>query len=299
MYISFIFVKNTTAKAYILQIQSLSIGCATTAPFFKPVVEANMILKLATFEAFGHWPSDLSYGSGRKILTACDDCGKIRVVQNRHYYPLCISCSKKGIQISEITRQKQRDRRLGEKNPNFGKHHSEATCKKIGDANRGQKSPYFGKGFMRGKHHSEATLKKMSDVKKGKHPSEATREKLREARRHQKIHHTKPELIFEEMCKKYELPFKYTGDGAFWIQNLNPDFVECNGKKIAVEIFGVAFHSPLFTFRPNIPYSQTLEGRRRILKKYGWKLIVLWDRDLLRADAEQFVLSELKKYKAL
>ena len=115
------------------------------------------------------------------------------------------------------------------------------------------------------------------------------------ARRSQKIpkHHTKPELIFEQICKNNNLPFKYTGDGSFWIKNINPDFVEVNGKKIAVEIFGDYWHSPLL--RSNIPYERTYKGRKKILKKYGWELIILWSIDLIRKDAEQFVLNELRK----
>ena len=109
-------------------------------------------------------------------------------------------------------------------------------------------------------------------------------------------HHTKPELIFEEICKKYNLPYKYTGDGSFWIGNnpsVNPDFVECNGKKLAIEIFGDYWHSPLL--KRNMRYSQTYRGREKILKKYGWELIVFWETDLLRKDAESFILSQLNK----
>ena len=115
------------------------------------------------------------------------------------------------------------------------------------------------------------------------------------ARRAQKIpkHHMKPEMIFESFCAKDTLPFRYTGDGSFWIHNINPDFVECNGKKVAVEIFGDYWHSPLL--RSNIPYERTYKGRKEILKKYGWKLIILWESDLKRSDAEQFVLNKLRR----
>lgn len=107
-------------------------------------------------------------------------------------------------------------------------------------------------------------------------------------------HHTKPERIFEGICKKHNLPFKYTGDSSFWIgknPSINPDFVECNGKKIVVEIFGDWWHSPILN--KNISYVQTYEGRNKKLKEYGWKLIVFWETDLLREDVETFVLNKL------
>ena len=137
---------------------------------------------------------------------------------------------------------------------------------------------------------------------KGGIVDEGIKQKLREARKHQVFprHRTKPERIFEDICKKNNLPFKYTGDGSFWIgknPSVNPDFVECNGKKIAVEIFSY-WHNPLKR-HCKVPHSQTYEGRKKILKKYGWKLTVFWQEDLEREDAEQFILSELQKYKVL
>ena len=102
----------------------------------------------------------------------------------------------------------------------------------------------------------------------------------------------KPELQFIKICEKYNLPFKYTGDGSFWIENINPDFVDCNGKKVVVEVFGDYWHSPLFNLK--IKYYQTLEGRNEILKRYGWKLIVLWESDFKRDDSESFVLNLFK-----
>lgn len=113
-------------------------------------------------------------------------------------------------------------------------------------------------------------------------------------RRKMPKHHTKPECIFEQICKNNNLPFKYTGDGTFWIgknPSVNPDFIECNSKKIAVEIFSY-WHDPLRRFG-KVPYSGTYEGRKKILKEYGWQLVVFWDTDLLRKDAETFILSQL------
>ena len=193
-----------------------------------------MILEEETFEKFGYYSTDLKLQSNKKIVAVCDDCGQVRVRSKQGYRALCSSCAVKG-----------------ERNPNYGKHHSEGTRKKMSIARKHQHFP---------------------------------------------LHHTKPERIFEEICKGHNLPFKYTGDGSFWIgksPSVNPDFVECNGKKLAVEIFGDYWHSPLL--KNNLKYSQTFKGRKEVLKKFGWKLIVLWEGDLKRKDAEQFVLSTLKK----
>ncbi|MGB7531825.1 MAG: hypothetical protein WA977_02450 [Halobacteriota archaeon] len=108
-------------------------------------------------------------------------------------------------------------------------------------------------------------------------------------------HHTKPERIFEKICRKNNLPFRYVGDGSLWIgkeKKLNPDFIETNGKKICIEIFGDYWHSPLLNWK-NMEITKTYEYRRRRLKRYGWKMVIFWETDLLRNDAEQFVLGKI------
>ena len=203
---------------------------------------------------------------------------------------------------SEETRKKMGEARKGEKNPNFGKHHSKSAKKKISKARKGKHHTKEAKEKIskanKGRKHNELTKQKIGKALKGKYVSEETRGKIRKARKHQKMpkHHTKPELIFERICKKYNLPFKYTGDGSFWIgknPSVNPVFVECNSKKIAVEIFSY-WHNPLL--RRNVRYGQTYKGREQILKKHKWKLVVFWQEDLEREDVEQFVLLTLKKY---
>ena len=115
------------------------------------------------------------------------------------------------------------------------------------------------------------------------------------ARQAQKMptHHTKPEMVFEVICKKYDLPFKYTGDGAFWIgknPSVNPDFMHLT-KKIVVEIF--SWHHDELRNR-HVNSTARYDERKKLLKKRGYKMIVFWQDDLEREDAEARVLSVLK-----
>jgi hypothetical protein len=55
-----------------------------------------MILEEETFEAFGYYPSKLTYGSNKRMLVACDDCGEIRETSKHAYHALCKSCALKG-----------------------------------------------------------------------------------------------------------------------------------------------------------------------------------------------------------
>jgi hypothetical protein len=64
-----------------------------------------MILEEATYDTFGYYASEVKVHSGKRIMAACDDCGKVRETTKNHYHSLCLSCAQKG-----------------ERNSNFGKH---------------------------------------------------------------------------------------------------------------------------------------------------------------------------------
>lgn len=132
----------------------------------------------------------------------------------------------------------------------------------------------------------------------GKYCSHSCSSKV--TRAHLKIpnHHTKPELIFENICKRNNIDFQYTGDGTLWIgktgkKQLNPDFIEANGKKICVEVFGDYWHSPLLN--RSMKEGSMLNYRKSHYQRYKWYPIFIWESDLLRSDAEAFVLNTLKK----
>lgn len=267
--------------------------------------DRNMILEEKTYEKFGYYPRELSFKSGRKILVGCDDCSKIREIRKCDYRALCKSCAFKGKRNynfgkhpSEETKTKMREHHAdvrGKNNPNYGKHWSEAIKIKIGAGGKG-------------KYVSEETKRKLRKAHKGeknsfygKQHSEETKQKIREARKHRKFpkHHTKPELIFENICKRNNLDFYYVGDGQLWVgrkheKQLNPDFIEANGKKICVEIMGDYWHSPLLN--NNLREEALLSFREKHFKRFGWKTVFIWEMDLKRKDAEQFVLLTLKKY---
>lgn len=236
-----------------------------------------MILEEETFEKFGYYPSDLTPKSRKRILAKCDGCGKIRELYRQGYHSLCKSCVKKGA-----------------RHPLFGKHHSEKSKQKI----RGENNPRWKGGKVKRicgvcgvVFEVDPCIIKYGFGKFCSHSC------VRKGRKGFPQHHTKPERIFKEICKKNNLPFKYVGDSSFWIgkkPSVNPDFVESNGKKIAIEIFSY-WHDPLRR-HCKVPYSQTYEGRKKILKKYGWKLTVFWQEDLEREDADQFILNELQKH---
>lgn len=243
-----------------------------------------MILEEETYEKFGYYPRDLKPYSTKLILAACDECEKIRIYGKRDYHSLCKSCVKKGA-----------------RHPLWGKHHSEKTKQKI----CGENNPRWKGGKVKRMCEGCGTVFEVDPAVvrygNGKFCShsctiKATRLKSRLKSQSKK---TRPEIIFETICKKYNLPFKYTGDGTIWIggkgeKRLNPDFTETNNKKICVEVMGVYWHSPLL-LNQNLREDALLSFRERHYKKHKWQPIFIWDTDLLRKNAEQFILSEIQK----
>lgn len=104
------------------------------------------------------------------------------------------------------------------------------------------------------------------------------------------IRPTKPEIQFKHICDKYDLPFRYTGNGKFWIEGINPDFVDSDGKKVIVEIFGDYWHDPN---KRKISYKATEKGRKALLKKYGWECAIVWESEIKEED---IILKKLRKY---
>ncbi len=96
-----------------------------------------------------------------------------------------------------------------------------------------------------------------------------------------------------DLIKENNLPFKYVGDGEFILGNRCPDFLNCNGEKQVIEVFGRVFHSPLFTFKKSIPYGQTYKGTMEHYKKYGFNCLILWGVEL---NNPQRVIEKIKVF---
>lgn len=76
------------------------------------------------------------------------------------------------------------------------------------------------------------------------------------------------EIRFQQIIDKYNLPYKFVGNGEFFIERKNPDFININGEKKAVEVY---YRGHKEKFRGNI---ETWKRERQLIfNKYGWKLL--------------------------
>jgi len=91
--------------------------------------------------------------------------------------------------------------------------------------------------------------------------------------RQMKSHGVKPnklEKYFEKFLNKLcPNEWKYVGDGQLIINGKCPDFVNVNGKKKLIELYGNYWHR-----------GQDPEVRKNIFKEFGWDTLIIWEKDI-------------------
>lgn len=200
-----------------------------------------------------------------------------------------------GNKASLATRAKMSVAHIGERNAFFGRTHTEEARERI-------RQSRIGKPTTAGRRTSPATRLRISEGRKGISARSKTRSATYKAlwanpdwaaRRLRKIaegRHRKPnkaELllrdVLEALCPG---DWRYVGDGSFLIGRLNPDFVNVNGRKQVIELFGEYWHK------------QEEEARRiKVFAEYGFNALVVWQAELadlaaLQVKLEAFVRSE-------
>lgn len=96
----------------------------------------------------------------------------------------------------------------------------------------------------------------------------------------------KPEtIVLNILDANYPSQWKYTGDGQIIIGGLNPDFINVNGQKLIIECFGDYWHTQkLKPYRVN-------EGRVDVYAEYGYKTLIIWERETKNIDALKHKIS--------
>ena len=84
----------------------------------------------------------------------------------------------------------------------------------------------------------------------------------------------KPEKCLNKLLNKLFLKeYKFVGDGKLIVGGFCPDFVNINGQKKLIELYGDYWHK-----RPEV---LKRDKRRKIAyKKYGYKTLIIWEHEL-------------------
>lgn len=82
-----------------------------------------------------------------------------------------------------------------------------------------------------------------------------------------------------DLCEKHSLPFKYVGNRQLLIEKKNPDFVDTNGHKLLIEVYGT--YQKTYYFGSNENY-ETI--RREIFERNGYQVMFLTETDIFEKD---------------
>jgi len=218
-----------------------------------------------------------------------------------------IGDAHRGKPLSAEHRAKLSVSHSGEHHGNWGKHLSHETCLKIAKSKRGKPRSIDTRAKLSaancGKHHSAETRAKMSEAGKGERhhnwgvhfsPDECVRMREMAVRAWQNpefrerglrnligASRVRPTGIERRMRTLLDARFpgewKYVGNGEVIIGNKNPDFVNINGRKAVIEVFGDYWHSEEKT---GVPLDQHAADRITHFAKYGFNCLVIWEHEM-------------------
>lgn len=99
---------------------------------------------------------------------------------------------------------------------------------------------------------------------------------------------TKPEQILASILDKYFPEFRYNGDYSLGIMIAGqiPDFINVNGKKEIIEVFGDYHHSPEVL---GDRWQGSELGKVMIYNSLGWKCLVIWEHALKELTEEELI----------
>lgn len=188
----------------------------------------------------------------------------------------------------------------GKNNPFFGKKHTRETIAKQSASKMGEKNSNFGKSYPEeAKAKRAITLKNRPEsVERIRQGTSANLKKLRKDpefnKKMFKAHRkrpTKPEQQIETILNSnWPKKWKYVGDGEVILGGLNPDFINVDGKKLIIEVFGDYYHSPEIL---GDDWKRGELGRIMTFSQFGYKTLIVWENEL--KDKDQ-VISKIEQF---
>lgn len=168
---------------------------------------------------------------------------------------------------------------------NKGKKLSKEHIEKISLANKGRISP------LKGVPRTEELKKHNSKKMKALWADPVRREKL--------IHmlqdrfgmgaNGQEEKLLEVLKRICPKSYSYVGNGKKWIGGKNPDFINIQGQKKVIELFGDYWHSKKVTGKSK---KEHRKERQAHFAKYGYKCLVVWEHELENIDKLKIKLKD-------
>lgn len=190
----------------------------------------------------------------------------------------------------------------GEGMPMFGRHHSKETIKKMRIAHkRTWADPKFKsrrtkeiQELCKTQKYKESHTKGVRKVVKTKEYRKALMAGIQRRGSNpnwlkslcQGIWPNNPEKILIKLLQKlFPNQWRYVGNGSFWLtsggQHINPDFVNTDGQKKVIEMFGDYWHGEEKTGRVK---EEEEQQRIDCFTKLGYQTLIIWEKELTNTE---------------
>ena len=200
--------------------------------------------------------------------------GKEALTRKKYF---CIKCDKE----IKYNAWKYGTRKCGSCAGKFRKF-SKETLKKLSKVHKGKKRPPFSEKWKRnisegnkGKYLTEIHKQSIRESLRKKWKNSSYREKtLKAMHEGRKLKPNKPEKALNRLIGRL-LPkeYKFVGDGKVILGGFNPDFINVNGQKKIIELYGNYWHN-------RIDWKERDKRRIKTYKKYGYKTLIVWEHEL-------------------
>lgn len=142
-----------------------------------------------------------------------------------------------------------------------------------------------------GRTHTKEAIANMTRARREmwKNPSDKFIKRYVEA--HTLSPNKKENLLRQILDEHFPNEWKFVGDGQVWFDGRNPDFININGQKKIIELFGTYWHRD----RDNIKITQTEEWRTNHFAKFGFDTLVIWEDELDNVDVVVGRISKFEK----
>jgi G:T-mismatch repair DNA endonuclease (very short patch repair protein) len=207
--------------------------------------------------------------------------GKAKTEEHRHRIAQAMT-GKKCPALAELNRRRAVTGEIrGTKNPRYGKPLPEKVRDKISRA----RLAYIARTPIEQRQRSKETKTKISERRKQQWQNPDYVSKLIKAMA------VKPnglELQLIKLLERHFPQFKYNGDFSQGIMlgGLIPDFVNVDGKKQVIEVFGDYWHSPEIIGND---WRRGELGKLMIYNSVGWDCLIIWEHELNEMTEEEIV----------
>lgn len=235
----------------------------------------------------------------------CQQCGQEFYASPSRKRQFCgLSCAydfRRGVPLSQEHRRSISKGHLGNKQSNAAKARMADTVK--AKFSNPVNHPWYGK------HLSEEHKKAISKANKGRKRTKALSQRMAKVRQllwqdpkyvarvmaSRSIKPTKPEIELGNILNTYFPQYKYNGDGSLGVTlaGMIPDFVNVNGKKEVIELFGDYYHSSKMI---GDDWRRSELGRLMAYNSLGYRCLVIWEYELGQLSEEEIV-AKIKKFK--